>query len=353
MIGFAYLSLLIPTLGQGATPAPVSLGRVFTEGETLAYAVRSSLSAESRGRGLTTWIPQDLNINYDFTVAVEKLKADGIAVVRYKRPTITQIDGETVDQPPKTKKDAVNIDFRLTVSPLNEILEMKDLAPKKDKDKSKANAEDEEDGRWFRSTSPTRTRQLTGFISQFVGEVYRLSLFVGNFDSALDFAPRTPFEAVKVGDTWKRTVGYQPQKLKGKDGKQAVQRLDFTYTYKGLADTPKGKVMRVEGKLNFATDLAEFINQTFDVDAKETGLKGIPLSMDSKITFDLDPVTRHTRSAYAQSSAQFKIILTDNPDDPVAEERLKGQTQLWQTSRTTSVPKKTVPVKSATKKSGR
>jgi hypothetical protein len=313
----------VAAIGSNA-PAPVSLGRVFTPKEKLTYAVRSNMHSETRQRGLQTWIPEDLDINYDFTTHVEALKTDGIAVLRYQRPTMTEIQGETFNRPPVAKKEKVNYDFRLTVSPSNEVLEMKDLTPpKKPVKKTKV-------VRWI---GPARQSVLQSIVGQFVSEVYRLSLFVGSFESALDFAPRTPFDAVNVGDTWQRTVGYQPQKLKGKDGKQAVQRLDFTYTYKGLVNGPKGKVHRVEGKLKFNTDLAEFINQTYEVTSDQTGLKSVPLSLESTIVFDLDPKTHHALEANARSDGEFKVVLTDNPDDPAQEEKIHGRTSMRLVSR--------------------
>lgn len=324
-------TLVAATLAGNGTAAPVSLGRVFTPREKLTYAVRANVHSETRPRGLQTWIPEDLDINYDFTTEVEGAKTDGIVVMRYRRPTMTEIQGETFDQPPVTKKQKVNYDFRLTVSPFNEVLEMKDLTPPKKPVKKTKSAY------W---KTPAGRQVLQGMIGQFVSEVYRLSLFVGNFESALDFAPRTPFDPVNVGDTWKRTVGYQPQKLKGKDGKMATQRLDFTYTYKGLVNGAKGKVHRVEGKLNFNTDLAEFVNQTFEVTSADTGLKSVPLSLDSTIVFDLDPKTRHALEANAQSDGQFKIVLTDNENDPIQEEKIKGRTSLKLVSRVIVPPAK-------------
>lgn len=313
-------TLALVTLAPQA--APVSLGRVFTKGEFLSYAVRSGLHAERRMRGLQTWIPMDLDINYEFTTEVEALKTDGIAVVHYKRPTVTEIEGETFDHPPVKKTEKVNFDLRLTVSPFNELLEMKDLSPKKPEKKKSSGT------RTLNLHSAALAPQLGGVIGQFVSEVYRLSLFVGNFESALDFAPRTTFDKVAVGDTWKRTVGYQPQKLKGKGDKQAVQRLDFTYTYKGIVGGAKGKVMRVEGKMSFSTDLADFINQTFEVDSSDTGLKSVPLALETTIEFDLDPVTHHTLAARATSNGSYKLLVSEYPDDPVLEEKITGHTNL-------------------------
>jgi hypothetical protein len=47
------------------------------------------------------------------------------------RPTFTEVRGETFNSPPKTTVDKANLDFQLTVSPINEILGMKDLTKKK------------------------------------------------------------------------------------------------------------------------------------------------------------------------------------------------------------------------------
>ncbi|AIE87884.1 hypothetical protein [Fimbriimonas ginsengisoli] len=327
----SFVPSLVLALVAHQGQAAVSLGRVYTPNEQLTYSVRSGITAERRARGLETWIPEDFDINYDFTVHVEALKADGIAVVRYKRPYMEEITGETFTSPPQTKRDKVNYDFRLTVSPFNEIVDMKDLAPKKKPGATK--------GESLFIGATTARQGLGAFLGQFIGELHRLALFTGNMESALDLAPRTSFDDVKVGDTWKRTVGYQPQKLKGKDGKNAVQRLDYTYTYKGLVNGEKGKVLRVEAKLNFATDLAEFIHQLSESTPAETGLQKLPLNLDATILFDLDPKTKHTLKAEATSVGSFQIMTPDNPD-AAYEERMKGHTTLRLVSRTIVAPAK-------------
>jgi hypothetical protein len=310
--------------------APVSLGRVYTPGEKLSYSVRSNLHSETRQLGLQTWIPSDLDINYDYTMLVESIKADGIAVVRYQRPTITQVEGETFNSPPKKNVEKVGYDFRLTLSPFNEVIEMKDLKPTKESKKTVGS---------LNVRTPAGQASVQGIVGQFVSEVYRLSLFVGNFESALDFAPRTTFDKVAVGDTWQRTVGYQPQKLKGKDGQQAVQRLDFTYTYKGLVKSGKTKVHRVEGKMKFNTDLSEFVNQTYGVTSEQTGLKELPLALDTTIEFDLDAKTCHTLAARATSEGGFKVLVNQF-DEPVQEQKLRGRTSLKLVKRSVSSAKK-------------
>jgi len=314
------LLALSTILSPQAPTDAVSLGRVFTKYEKLAYQVRSSLSAQSRMRGLQTWIPEDFDMNYDFTTFVDDMKADGIAVIHYQRPVIHQVVGETFDSPPKESDEKVDMNYRLTVSPINEILEAKDLNEKPSKSPTKG------DSVYVHTVLAKKQTSLTGILAQFIGEVFRLSLFTGSFDSALDFAPKTPFDTVKVGDSWKRTVGYSPQKLQGKGNKQAVQRLDYTFTYKGVLDSEGKKVYRVEGSLDMKTDLADFINQLVGMKAEDTGLKKVPLTMKSTIEFDLDMKTRHTILAQAKTESGFALYVTDYPDDAVEEQKIKAHT---------------------------
>lgn len=324
--------------------APVSLGRVFTANEQLNYSVRSHLQAEVRGGVLTTWIPQDLDINYDFSILVQQLKTDGIAVLRYKRPTMTQIEGEDFDSGAKTHVEKTNIDYQLTLSPFNEILDQKDLAPKKKTPEKKSGGDSLV---MYAGGKPQVSVQQ--FVGQFIGELYRLCLFTGPMDSALDFAPRSTFDNVKVGDTWKRTVGYQPQKLKGKNNEQAVQRLDYVYTYKGMTKGEKGDVMRVEANLEFSTDLADFVKQITGADSDQIGLEKVPMKLSAVILFDLDPKTKHTLKADAKSQASVQFF-EPGKSDPALEERMKGQTSMWLANRTIVKP---APATNPTAKPGK
>jgi hypothetical protein len=299
-----FLALLSP--GQ----APVELTRKFVKGEKSAYTVKSDLTVEHRAGSLNTFIPEDIGIRYAFTTEVLSLGPDGIAKVRYVRPSITQIEGETFDSPPKPTVEKLNQDVLLTLSPINEILDTKDQTPKK---KGKA--------RW------TFARAQEDPIEDSMDEVYRLALFIGPLDSSLDLAPRLPLEEVKVGDTWKRTVGYQPQTIKGSD-KKAVQRLDYVYTYQGFKTVNGKAVIRIAGALDLDTDLGAFVNQLIGKPASETGIKEIPLKLKGRITFDLDPKSLKTLRAVGTTEGEFKVFLTAQPDEPIAEERLRGTTTL-------------------------
>lgn len=327
------LTALVAALSVSPVAQEAQLARTHQLGEKLTYQVKSNMSIQHRVYGRPTWIPEDLDMNYQFTTEVKAIKPEGVVDMLYLRPTMTIITGETFDSPPKKNTEKVNFNLLLTVSPANEILNMKDLNPPP---KPKPGAKS--DGALIRATSAGYTPAQIPFIGQFIGEVHRLALFAGNLQSALDFSPRLPFDTLKVGDTWKRTVGYSPQKLKGKDGKTVNQRLDYTFTYKGLVDVNGKKVYRVSGECGLDTDLATYVNELFELKPEDTGLKSIPLKFKANIEFDLDQATRKTLRAVATSEGGFQIILTDLPNEPVEEETFTGQTTLRLVSQTIVKP---------------
>ncbi len=312
---FALASLSSAPVGQ-----ETDLGRVFKKGEKLAYSVKAALTLEQRGHGLDTWLPSDLDISYQFAYWITDVKSDGIATIRYQRPTMTEVEGETASSAPKTHVEKVNMDMQMSLSPANEVLDIKDLTPKKPKKQV------EKDSLFWRQPM-TSAPQITAFLGQFLDEIVRLSLFVGSFESSLDFAPRLPFEPAKIGETWKRTVGYSPQKLKGKEGKMEMQRLDYTFKYRGPIDSAGKKVLRVDASLNLNSNLADFIHQLTHLDSSQTHLAKVPLTMVSEIEFDLDPVTHMTLAARAKTTANYQVMIVDHVD-ALEEVRLKGENTL-------------------------
>ena len=299
-------------------PAPTTLTRKFVLREKLAYNVNSHITPEVRMKGLETFIPQDLDIDYGFNYTVEALKADGIAAVRFQQPSLTETRGETSTSLPQAKTEKSDKVYQMTVSPINELLDAKDVTPPKpSKKKPKTNAM----AYW---TAPGGAVQSPIF-GDYVSEMHRLALFVGN----LTFSPSLPLEAVKIGDTWKRTVSYQPQKLKGKKG-SAVQRLDYTYVYQGPMKVDGKPVVRIQAKLDLNTDLGDYLRTLmaeYGMDEKQTNIKSMPLHMKATIDFDLDPATRMTLAANAISEGGFEINIKDE-SDAVYEERFKGRTAL-------------------------
>jgi hypothetical protein len=312
-------------LCQQPAVKPTTLSRIFQAKQKYTYDVSSHLGLESRPRGMETFMPEDFDLNYSFTAQVVQMKPDGIAVIRYLRPTMTEIQGETWDSPPKTKVEKVNWDFLLTVSPVNQILETVDQKKKKAPVKKPA--------MWM---SPANAQQEgPDPIAQFVGDLYRLSLFVGPVETSLDFSPKLPLTEVVPGDTWKQTVGYQPQKLKGKPG-MAVQRLDYTYTYRGKVTVGGKTFERVVASLQFNSDLADWARQYLGQDDEEPGpkLTRLPLHMHTDIEFNLDPKTFNTISAVAKSEGGFEVYLSDAPRNAIYERKLHGKTNLQMRSMT-------------------
>ncbi len=317
-------SISIALVLGGIQQAPVQLQRTSKAGEKLTYAVRSFLQLETRQMGLGTFIPETVNIDYDFTAEAVKEKADGIFDFRYKRPTMTVTDGETVDRGPKKTIEKSNFDLMITLSPINEFLEVKDLAKKDEKPKTSGGGL-----RAFGLRSVLRQDpQLGGFLGQFVSEIQRLALFIGSIDTAIDFQPKLNFTEVSVGDTWKRTATYSPQKLKSKNDKTVMQRLDYVYTYGGLVDSNGQKVHRVTAALEMKSDLVQFIKDNFDTESMNIGFKELSFVLKAKIDYDLDQKTGHTLRASAISDGGFRIVLSQFPEDPYVEQKLKGTTKL-------------------------
>jgi hypothetical protein len=317
-----FTGFLAPVLAIGASPqdkAAVTLGRIFRLNEKFAYELRSSLHTERRAGALNTWIPSDLDYNYDFTEVVQALKADGIGVIHYRRPTLTEVHGETFDSPSVSTTVKVGLDYQLTLSPFNEVLDIKNLRPQPTDEANLLLLLDPSSGK--------RRTQVTPILKEALGELYQLSLFVGPLESSLDLAPKRSLDPVNVGDTWKRTVGYQPQRLKGKGRKQAVQRLDYTFTYKGVLNGETGKVFRVQADLSYHTDLMEFLEQIVGAEGEDVGKIKIPVSLSSTILFDLDMKTKETVLATATSEGSFKIENREE-ETTLIEEKLKGHTTL-------------------------
>ena len=299
----------------------VELSRTFTTGQTLSYNVKTHLLAEEKNIAMSFFLPQEFDVNYAFTMKVEDAKPDGFATVLYERPTMTFIEGETNEAPPKTTVNKSGWKLRLTLSPINEITDIKDLSEKKKDDKGGKG--DKGGGYLFRDGIINKAAQ-SNFIGKMIQELQSLAMFVGGLDSALDFSPKLPLDDIKPGDTWKKTVSYQPRELKGTE-KQAVQRLDYTYTYNGLADAEGKKVHRVTAVLDLDTDAAKFINQAMDTKPEESGLKELRLQMKATIVYDLDEKTKTTLKATAESKGGFSIFVTQSPDQAVVEEKMAGK----------------------------
>lgn len=301
---------------------PVELYRQFTKGEKLDYQIRSHLQTEVKQIGMAYFQPQELDINYDFSLEVQNVKNEGFAQVIYRRPTMTQIDGETADSAPVKSTEKVDWNLSMTISPINEITDLKDLSQAKARTPL-----------FSRLASPAPAPGVGQMSLPFVQDLYQMALFIGSMDSNLDLSPKLHYAEVAPGDTWQRTVSYQPQAVKGDKDKQQVQRLDYTFTYNGLVDYEGKKAHKITGTLHLDTDAAKFINQMQGTLPSQSGLEKLPLKLDQEIVFLLDEKTKHTLSARATSTGGWYVKVA-GVDQPVREEKIRGRTTLKLVKRT-------------------
>ncbi len=298
----------------------ISLSRKFLANQVLDYSVEGSLTVEQRSGELQTFIPEDITQRYGFTLTIQKPKVDGIVQALYERPNITQVT-ESAGEAPQTIKIPLKYKLQMDVSPVNDVLDIVDLTPKDPKKKGSQQ-------RTLRVLQDNLTDNVAaGLLGQFVGEMYRLALFTGNLDSSMDFAPKLPLEKVKVGDTWKRTVGFTPQKNKA-DANQAVQRLDYTFTYKGKMKNSAGKdILRISADFSTKADLAAYAAQLLGEKNASGEIKKLPLELSAAIDFDLDPISHHTLRATAKSQGKFEIYV-GSASNAILQTNLRGRTTL-------------------------
>lgn len=325
MITSALLSLCLLSPVQ-APPAKIELSRVWKKGQVLKYSVNSLLVAEQRQADLQTFIPRDYGFEYTFTLSAQSVDEDGNVQVVYDRPKTIAITGEYGDEPERRVAEqggGFKLDVRL--SPINELIGMKEIKPPaKPAPKGKPSNRQQ----FLRLLRSAPQDQITNVLAgQYIGELYRIALMVGSLDSTMDFAPKLDYKPVSVGSTWKKTVGYSPQKLSGAGAKQAVQRLDYVYTYEGVVDVNGKKVHRVTAKLSLDTDMWPFVLQQFGLKPADTPFRSLKLNFKSDLSFDLDLKTFHTLSGEAKSGGASALEMKSG-STPSEEQRFTGSTTL-------------------------
>lgn len=344
------MALALLLHGGSVQAKPLELLRKFTLGEKLSYFAKAQFTEEQRSGNLQTFIPFDQEISYRFTMNVQKVKADGIAEVLYQRPSMDIVMGDTAESAAKKTTEKLDFKFLLDITQVNDVISQKDLnPPKKPKDSSQ-----------MRQLLAKIHKQGTqsdgvaiGLLFSFMGEIQRLAFFVGPLDSGLDIAPKFPFDEVTVGSTWKKTVGYSPQKLKGQGEKQAVQRLDYTYTYLGVMKNKDGKdIQRIQAIVKLDTDLIDYARQLAGGSASSSFLKSVPLKFEGTIDFDLDMATLHMTKAAAVSQGSF-AVLPKGADQPIMENRFRGRTSVKLEGRTIGQPVDLKPTTPAPTKKGK
>lgn len=321
------MSTVLALVMLAAQPAaePIELWRTFTQGESMRYQVSSHLLLETRTAGLQTFMPEELEIAYTFTKDVLSLTPDGMARLRYRKPTITVTEGETAESPPTSSVERVNLDLAITLSQINEFVEVGDTRRPPATGTGTGAQRRDLVHRMFGAAQDSGGIPRLG---QFIEDLQRLALFVGSLDSSIDFSPRLPLDAVVPGDTWRSTVSFQPQRLSGATGRTAVQRLDYVFTYKGIVESRGARVHRVSAALKLDTDAAEWFHQATGLRPSQTGLRAALLKMDATIDYDLDLSTKRTLHAAARSAGSVRIDIAELPGEPLMEQKLTGRTTL-------------------------
>lgn len=307
---------------------PIELYRSFTVGEKFNYEVRSNLLVERRQIGMRSFIPSSVDINYDFNYEVTGVDAGGFADLVYRRPYMTIIDGETADRGQIVNREETNWNMDLGLSPINELVRVNEFDTSVPTILTSMPLSEQ----LIRSLRTAgQPDVIMGIIFNFAGELQRMSLFIGGLDSALDFSPKLPLEEVAVGETWRRTVSYQPQQMRDSD-EFAVQRLDYVFTYEGIVESHGEQVHRIVGTLSLDTNAADYINQLARATPSQTGLQRADLKIEARIEFDLKLSDLSTIRANATSEGSFGLMIPELSDQYVFEERYRGRTSLRRTS---------------------
>lgn len=318
-----------------ADPQPVELTRKFKPKEISTYDVDARATVEFKPYGLNTFIPLTEGVRFRFTTEVISVTNDGFAQMLYTRPTMTIFGTDLQKGAVQETELKVDLRFLMTVSPINEVTNIRDLNPSDDQDDQAElmtrllfQGEGRSPEQQRREIIESRLQVINAVLGPFMNSFTRLTLFVEGI-TGIDFSPKLPFEEVVPGDTWQRTVDYAPQQLSGTD-KAAVQRLDMTYTYVGRQKNAEGKeIERIEGVLEAETNAADYLNQLFRVDAQRTGIERVDLKLRTVVKFDLDPVTHQTLFVEADGNSSVVVMLNKQiSENPVLERRTRGRTTM-------------------------
>ncbi|HWP31780.1 MAG TPA: hypothetical protein VNK96_08695 [Fimbriimonadales bacterium] len=309
---------LAALVGAQSTEA-IDIERKFRKGEKHTFQFVSKMTIEFRGVPLETFLPFGVTYSYAYTMETERLKPDGAADVRFKRPNIKIREGETVDSPPKMEVINRPQNLLLTFSRKNQLLTLKDESPK-EKKKAGTGGGGGEPAFWSASFG---NAQLD--VTSWIAELRSLGAFVNFFD----WGPVLPVHPVKVGDTWKETVGYVPATLKsGADkGRNIMTRIDYTYVYKGNTTREGKKRAWIQGTLHHDSDAAPFVADLLGIELKFAPFKEIKLQMDATVDYYLDPETFAVYEIEGTSKGNTSITIRGQ-DGPYYEERFTSEAYL-------------------------
>jgi len=299
---------------------PVTLERVFRQGETSTYDFTTRIMLDAREYPQETFFPVNDQVYYTFTLTTERLKPDGVADVRFKRNKVTIRYGERFDEPPKEEKVGRDESLLFTLSRTNQVLSLRDESPKPPPSGGGLRSA------MLRNASPAAAEMAFDIIDDWITQMHQLAGFVNFFD----LGPILPAHPVEPGGTWKETVGYAPVTVaEGADkGRTLNARIDYVYTFMGEANHGGRAVYHIQGTYKQDTDAAKYIEDLLNEARMASPFKEIRLQMEGKVDYYLDKSTCAVIRINAEANGYFGLTVNELPDAPVMEEKIKSRASL-------------------------
>lgn len=313
--------MMAAVMALALSPAePVTLERVFRQGETLTFDFSTRINLDVRDYPLETFIPVNDRVLYTFTLTTERLKPDGVADVRFKRNKVTIRYGERFDEPPKEEKVGRDENFLFTLSRTNQVLSLRDESPKPPPSGGGLRSA------MLRYASPAAAEMAFDIIDDWITQMHQLAGFVNFFD----LGPILPAHPVEPGETWKETIGYAPVTVaEGADkGRTLNARIDYVYTFMGEANYQGRPVYHIQGTYKHDTDAAKYIEDLLKEARMASPYKEIRLRMEGKVDYYLEKTTCAVIRINAEAEGYFGLTVNQMPDAPVMEEKIKSSASL-------------------------
>jgi hypothetical protein len=326
---------------DAAKVAPKQLRRQLPIGLEEIYGYSALLTSERRDprMNLDTYLPETQRLMYQFKLNVKEKKADDIVVLDYLRTGFKVAVEGGAEGEQYIPMDGGNLNFKITLSPTNAVLDLVDISPKKPEKKVK-----DENVMWLRRlqdggvvSGQALTQQVVG---QFFQELQRMSLMIGSLDSSMDFAPKLPDEEVVPGDTWEETVSYQPQRARGTKS-TTVQRLDMTYTYVGLVKVNGKPFEQIKGSVTMDANLKDYIDGAYGIPKAQSPFKSVNVKFQMNSVFNLDPKSLRTVYAEVRSNGNLSTDFDFQGMRTTSEDRFTGEAKIANRSAKIIAPVKT------------
>lgn len=306
---------LLAALAVGVVGAQdrVSLERTYGMGEKAKYEFSNRLDMDFRTFPHVNYFPVRYLVSYSFDFNVEALKPDGVADVRFLRPSIVIRESESPWGDAKTETIELKENVLYTLSRANQPIGVKVETPA---DKRLSNR--------IRTLTSAAEPQLD-IVGPFVSQIYQLAGFVNFFD----LGPNLPLRPVAVGDTWKETKAYAPMTVEsGADrGKNMVARLDYEYTFKGSTEFEGKQVTWIQGRLKQDTDAVGYIAELYGYEVSAFPISSIILKLDMTVDYYLDEKTKWPIKIIGNSQGEASITFRGE-QAPREEIKVKGSATL-------------------------